>query len=117
VAVRIRFKMVGRKNRPCFRLVACEARAPRDGRTLELLGRYDPLVQDEARRFTVNAERVRFWIDRGARPTDSARQFLRGQGVLVPPANRERIRRSARKRNRAGRGKAAAPAKAPAKKK
>ncbi|HKB16039.1 MAG TPA: 30S ribosomal protein S16 [Planctomycetota bacterium] len=100
MAVRIRFKMVGRKNRPSFRLVACDARAPRDGRTLELLGHYDPLVADEQKRLTLNEERVRFWLGRGARPTESAREFLRGRGILLPAPAREKKRRSARKRGR-----------------
>ncbi|HET6203448.1 MAG TPA: 30S ribosomal protein S16 [Planctomycetota bacterium] len=103
MAVRIRFKKVGRKNRPSFRLVACDARAPRDGRTLELLGHYDPLVADEQKRLILKEERIRFWIGRGARPTDSARQFLRGRGILVPAPTRELRRRAARKRGRSRR--------------
>ena len=106
MAVRIRFKMVGRKNRPSFRLVACDVRAPRDGQTLELLGHYDPLVAEEPKRFVVNEERVRFWIGRGARPTETARQFLRVRGILVPAPTRERKRRSERKRGRSRRRKA-----------
>ncbi len=100
MAVRIRFKMVGRKNRPAFRLVACDARAPRDGRTLELLGHYDPLVADEQKRLTLNEERVRFWIGRGARPTETAREFLKRRGILLPAPTREKKRRAERKRGR-----------------
>ncbi|MGH7149690.1 MAG: 30S ribosomal protein S16 [Planctomycetota bacterium] len=100
MAVRIRFKMVGRKNRPSFRLVACDVRAPRDGRTLELLGHYDPLIEDEQKRLVLDEERVRFWIGRGARPTESAREFLRRRGILFPAPAREKRRRAERKRGR-----------------
>ena len=110
MAVKIRFKRVGRKNLPSFRLVACDERAPRDGRTLEVLGHYDPLIADAGKRFLVQEDRVRYWLSVGARPTDSARHFLKERGILVPASPRERARRAARKRGRSGRAREDKPA-------
>src|SRR5262249_33150276 len=98
VAVRIRFRRVGRNNRPCFRLVATDVRAPQDGRHLATLGPYDRLGKDEAKAFTIDEERVRYGIGVGARPTHSAELFLRRRGILLPAPTRERKRRRNRER-------------------
>jgi len=76
VAVRIRMKMMGRKHRPYFRICAIESRNPRDGRVLEELGTYDPMVPETDARVTINGERVQHWISKGALPSDKV-------GILV----------------------------------
>jgi small subunit ribosomal protein S16 len=66
VAVRIRMKMMGRKHRPFFRIVAIDSRQPRDGRILEELGTYDPMMKAKENRITLNPERFRYWQSVGA---------------------------------------------------
>src|ERR1700694_306157 len=71
---------MGAKKRPFHRLVVAHARSPRDGRFIEAIGTYDPLANPALVR--VDAERVKEWISKGARPTDIARQLLVREGVL-----------------------------------
>src|SRR5271167_1710473 len=66
VAVRIRMKMLGRKHRPFFRIVAIDSRQPRNGRELEELGTYDPMVKDKENRVTLKPERIKYWQSVGA---------------------------------------------------
>jgi small subunit ribosomal protein S16 len=105
LAVRIRFKRMGRLNRPFYRLVATDSRTPRDGRTLERLGFWDPLVESGERAEKVDAERVKYWLSVGARPTWKAQLFLRRHGILVPQEPR-RVRRRARRRRGGAKSKA-----------
>jgi len=66
MAVRIRMKMLGRKHRPYFRIVAIDHRQPRDGRELEELGSYDPMVTNKEERVTLKPDRVKHWLSKGA---------------------------------------------------
>jgi len=70
VAVRIRMKMMGRKHRHFFRIVAIDSRQPRDGKVLEELGTYDPMVANSDGHITLNPERVRYWVSVGAKVSD-----------------------------------------------
>lgn len=70
MAVRIRMKRMGRKNRSYFRIVAIDSRQPRDGRVLEELGTYDPQVRDTDSRVTLKPARVKHWISKGALPSE-----------------------------------------------
>ena len=98
MAVRIRFKRMGRLNRPFYRLVATDSRAPRDGRTLERLGFWDPLVESGERAGKVEEERVKYWLSVGARPTWKAGLFLRKHGIVVPESRAKAKRRQKRRR-------------------
>ena len=80
--VRIRLKRTGRRNRPFYRISVADARAPRDGRTVEDLGTYDPRAQDEAQKCQVNTERARYWLSVGARPSEAVEALLRKKGVF-----------------------------------
>jgi len=96
VAVKIRMKMMGRKHRPYFRICACDARSPRDGKVLEELGTYDPMVGDIDARVTLDHERLAYWLGVGAQPSENVRVFIKkyGQGgshVAVQEAARERL--------------------------
>src|ERR1700736_3094488 len=71
---------MGAKKRPFYRLVVADARSPRDGRFIEAIGTYDPLANPAVVR--VDAERVKEWMSKGAKPTDIARQLLVREGVL-----------------------------------
>ena len=72
----------GRRNKPFYRLVAADSRAPRDGKFLEILGYYDPLK--EPFEFKVDEEKVEKWLERGAEPTETVRALLRKIGIKVP---------------------------------
>ncbi|MGO8751477.1 MAG: 30S ribosomal protein S16 [Thermoguttaceae bacterium] len=80
MAVRIRLKKMGRKHRPFFRLCAMDGRTPRDGRVLEELGTYDPMVPYEDARALINAERVQYWLGVGAQPTEKVKILIKKYG-------------------------------------
>ena len=75
MSVKIRLKRYGTKKRPFFRVVVVDSRKPRDGRTIEEVGLYHP-IEVEDKQFTIKEDRVREWIDKGARPTDTVRRLL-----------------------------------------
>ena len=82
MSVRIRLSRGGSKKRPFYRIVATAARTRRDGRALEKLGTYDPLLpNDNPNRVTLNEERVRYWLDQGASPSDRVARFLDAAGL------------------------------------
>jgi len=79
--VKIRLKRMGTTKRPVYRLVVADSRSPRDGRFIEAIGFYDPLPNPAVVR--IDEEKVRVWMKRGARPSDSARSLLVQQGILA----------------------------------
>ena len=81
MAVRIRMKKMGRINRPFFRVVAVDSRGARDGRVLEYLGHYDPMVADTDARAVLNAERIDHWISVGALPSDKVTTLIKKYGT------------------------------------
>lgn len=81
MVVVIRMKKTGRKNRPCFRISVAERRAPRDGRTLETLGIYDPVSPNPEAQITLDVENAKKWIAQGAQPSDTVRSLFKKQGV------------------------------------
>lgn len=78
--VKIRMKMMGRKHRPFFRLCAMDVRTARDGRVLEELGLYDPLVRNTDARAVLNGERIAYWLSVGAQPTEKAMTLIKKYG-------------------------------------
>lgn len=81
MAVRIRMKKLGRKHRPFYRICAMDAHSPRDGRVLEELGIYDPMVPDTDARVVLNTERVDYWLGVGALPTDKVKVLIKKYGT------------------------------------
>jgi small subunit ribosomal protein S16 len=79
LAVRIRLARVGATKRPSYRVVAIDSRRPRDGRSLEILGFYDPLTDPAT--VQLHADRVRDWIGRGATPSETVVKLLRQAGL------------------------------------
>ena len=69
-------KKMGRKHRSYFRIVAIDSRQPRDGRTLEELGTYDPMVTNKENRITLKADRIKYWMSVGALPTEKVQAIL-----------------------------------------
>lgn len=78
--LRIRLQRKGRKKRPIWHIVVADSRAPRDGRIIEQLGRYDNVT--EKKEVILNEDRVFYWLDNGAQPSDSVRKILRNEGLL-----------------------------------
>jgi small subunit ribosomal protein S16 len=77
VAVRIRMKMMGRKHRQYFRIVAIDSRQPRDGRVLEELGSYDPQIKNTDERVKLVPDRIKYWMSVGALPSEKVTVFLK----------------------------------------
>lgn len=75
-------KKTGRRNRPCFRISVADRRSPRDGRTLDTLGLYDPVAPDAEKQITLDVEKAKDWISRGAQPSDTVRSIFKRQGVF-----------------------------------
>jgi small subunit ribosomal protein S16 len=93
VAVRIRMKMMGRKHRPFFRICAVDSRNPRDGRVLEELGTYDPMVSDTDARALLKAERIVYWLGVGAQPSQRVKTLIKKYGAAGTHLEQQRAAR------------------------
>ncbi|WP_107497215.1 30S ribosomal protein S16 [Thalassobius sp. I31.1] len=83
MAMKIRLARGGSKKRPFYRIVAADSRMPRDGRFIEKLGTYNPLLpKDSEERVKIDLDRVKHWMDQGAQPTDRVTRFLEAAGVV-----------------------------------
>ncbi len=80
MAVKIRLRRVGRKKSPMYRIVVADSKSPRDGKFIEIVGQYQPRTGEQA--INLNAERVNYWMNVGAQPTDTVRSLLRKAGLL-----------------------------------
>jgi small subunit ribosomal protein S16 len=79
MATKIRLARVGSKKNPIYRVVVADARSPRDGRFIEIVGRYNP--QTNPSTIDLDADKIKDWIAKGAQPTDSVWRLLKSQGV------------------------------------
>lgn len=84
MAVKIRLARHGAKKRPFYRIVVTDNESPRDGRFLEKVGTYNPL-QDPAE-VTLKADRIQYWLELGATPTNTVKNILKKEGVVAQPA-------------------------------
>lgn len=83
MATKIRLARGGSKKRPYYRIVVADIRSPRDGRFIEKVGSYDPMLpKDSEQRVQLNVERIQYWLDNGAKPTDRVLRFLDTAGLL-----------------------------------
>ena len=115
MALKIRLARGGAKKRPFYRIVVAEASAPRDGRYVERVGTYNPMVpKDHEQRLTLNGERISFWMSKGAQPTERVHKMLASAGLMAAPALRDQPKKSAPGKKRAEREAAAAAAEAEA---
>lgn len=80
MAVRIRMKKLGRRHRPFYRICAVDSRRPRDGRVLEELGIYDPIVPEVDARAVLKGERIQYWLGVGAQPSEKVRTLIKKYG-------------------------------------
>ncbi|MGH3030837.1 MAG: 30S ribosomal protein S16 [Gaiellaceae bacterium] len=79
MAARIRLARVGSKKNPIYRVVVADSRSPRDGRFIEIVGRYNPQTQPST--IDLDADKIQGWISKGAQPTDSVRRLMKSQGL------------------------------------
>src|SRR5260370_10954104 len=82
--VRLRMKSFGRRHRPFFRICAMDARSPRDGRSIEELGHYDPMVRNKEARTVLDVNRIRYWLSVGAQPSEKVHALLNKHAVKKP---------------------------------
>ncbi|HET6894971.1 MAG TPA: 30S ribosomal protein S16 [Candidatus Baltobacteraceae bacterium] len=89
--VKIRLRRMGAKKQPTYRFVVADARSPRDGRFIEILGHYNPRV--EPREIVVNEEKAKAWLAKGAQPSDTVRRLFAEKGIMdrgpVPESTRK----------------------------
>lgn len=88
MSVKIRLRRIGARKRPFYRLVVTDSRSPRDGRFLEILGTFDPLTEPVT--LKLDTEKTKAWLQKGARPSDTARKFLIDHGLLPKESARKR---------------------------
>jgi small subunit ribosomal protein S16 len=84
MSVKIRMKRVGTKNTPVFRIVVADGRSPRDGKFIEEIGTYSPLQKDN--NFVLDLERAKYWVSKGAQPSDTVASFIKKAGRAAAPA-------------------------------
>ena len=111
MALKIRLSRGGSKKRPFYRIVVAEASAPRDGRYVERIGHYNPMVaKDNEQRLVVNGDRVKHWLGLGAQPTERVQKLLSSVSLTDPVKLREQPKKSAPGKKRAEREAEAAEA-------
>jgi small subunit ribosomal protein S16 len=88
VSVKIRLRRIGAKKHPFYRLVVADSRSPRDGKFIEILGTYDPMT--EPVKLNIDQDKVKAWLQKGARPSDTARAFLIDLGLLPKESAKKR---------------------------
>lgn len=109
MALKIRLARGGAKKRPFYRIVIAEASAPRDGRYVERVGTYNPMVpKDHDQRLTLKNERIAYWLGQGAQPTERVQKMLASAGLMAAPEIREQPKKSAPGKKRTEREEAAA---------
>ncbi|MGO8688119.1 MAG: 30S ribosomal protein S16 [Thermoguttaceae bacterium] len=91
MTVRIRMKKLGRKHRPFYRVCAMEQRTPRDGRILEELGTYDPMVPETDARARLDGERINYWLSVGAQPSDRVKVLIKKYGSAGTHLEQQRL--------------------------
>ena len=92
MATKIRLARGGAKKRPFYRIVVADARAPRDGRFIEKLGTYNPMLpKDNKERLVLNEERIKHWLGNGATPSERVESFLVAAGLFKRSAKREKL--------------------------
>ena len=88
MAVKLRLKRMGSKQRPFYRVVAADSRSPRDGKFIETVGTYNPIT--EPAEININEEKALYWLSNGAIPTDTVRDLFSSQGIMEKFHNSKR---------------------------
>lgn len=82
MSLKLRLARAGSKKRPFYAIVVADVRSPRDGRFIEKIGTFNPLLADDAQRVVLDKERAAYWISKGALPTDRVLRFLDAEGMM-----------------------------------
>jgi small subunit ribosomal protein S16 len=93
MAVKLRMMRIGRRHRPFFRINAIDGKAPRNGKILEKLGHYDPIEKNKDKQLVLNQDRVKYWLEKGAIPSDTVSELLTKAGIK----NKYVVERTARR--------------------
>jgi small subunit ribosomal protein S16 len=88
MAVKLRLKRGGAKQRPFYRIVAADSRSPRDGRFIEIVGTYNPIPAEYE--VKIDEEKALYWLNNGAIPTDTVRSLLSKQGIMAKYASKKK---------------------------
>ncbi len=83
--VKIRLSRYGRRNRPFFRIEVFDTRTRRDGKSIERLGWYDPLIADESKKYSIDKERAEYWLSQGAQMSETVHQIFGKLGIHKKP--------------------------------
>ncbi|MCX5619449.1 MULTISPECIES: 30S ribosomal protein S16 [Bombella] len=111
MSLKIRLSRAGAKKRPYYHIVVADSRSPRDGRFVEKVGAYNPMLpSDHAERVRLNDERIKHWLEKGAQATDRVARFLGHAGLAPKPTFHEQPKKSAPKKKAQERAAAAAEA-------
>jgi len=89
MSLKIRLARGGAKKRPFYRIVVAESRSPRDGRFIEKIGTYNPMLPKDGQRVTLDVERAKHWLQNGATPSERVQFFLAEAGLASKPTKRE----------------------------
>ena len=115
MALKIRLSRGGAKKKPFYRIVVAEATSPRDGKFVEKIGSYNPMVDhDNKERLVIDAERVKYWISKGAKPTLRVSKLISKDGLVDKPIINEQPKKSAPGKKRLEREAEEAKTEAPA---
>ena len=90
MAVKLRLRRMGAKQKPFYRIVAADSRFPRDGRFIEVVGTYNPLKKPAE--IKIDEEKVLAWLDNGAKPTDTVKTLLSGSGIMKKYADSKKAK-------------------------
>ncbi len=94
MSLKIRLARSGAKKRPFYRIVVADSRSPRDGRFIEKVGTYNPMLpSDSGQRIVLDEDRVRHWLSNGAQATDRLARFLADRGLIAKPARPEQTKK------------------------
>ena len=115
MSLKIRLSRAGAKKRPFYRIVVADSRAPRDGRFIEKVGTYNPMVpNDHAELLVLDEERIKYWLSNGAQATDRLARYLSDRGLIAAPVRPEQSKQPLPKAKAQARAKEAADRKAAA---
>ena len=89
MATVIRLSRKGRRNRPHYRVGVFDSRTRRDGPPIEYLGHYDPFIEDDEKKVTLDTDRIQYWLGQGAQISETVRSFLKQRGVALPTKARK----------------------------
>ena len=95
MSTKIRLSRAGAKKRPYYRVVVADVRSTRDGKFIERVGSYNPLLpKTDPNRVKINAERIKYWLDNGAQPTERVARFLGEAEIIAMPTQRNSVEKS-----------------------